>query len=754
MHLLTVTSSSGSNAEKPPQKKKKVHGPRPLSLLLLPDELSLNCLARVPRCYHPSVSMVSTALRRLIASPAIYVERSLLRRTEHVLYVALRSCVTETPRWYTLNLKPFGQAYGVNHSLVPVPSFPPVPSWGMSIFTVGSEIYVIGGCVNEKMVSTVFVIDCPSYTCRFLPNMKQARACAAAGIVGGKLYVIGGCKPRSSNWVEAFDLKTQTWETVTGLNKVEMYEKMIRSFLIDDKIYLMDRKSSFVYDPKEGRLERDPLLNGQWSVGSCVIEDKLYSFGRRNTIWEFDTLGRVWRQVRGLEDLPDKAEGSKMVNYGGKLVILVNLQEHSTEIWYTEIELERREGGEVWGTILLSTRVLASEAFSPIVASLLRRRDLTTRAGWVMHLSSVTSSSGANADRKLHDDNDAPSSLLLLPDEISLNCLARVPRCYYPWVSLVSTTLRRLIASPEIYTERSALRRTEHVLYVALRPYCTRTLEWYTLNLIKPSFGQEEIKHRLVPVPSFPLVPYWGMSIVVVGSEMYFLGGSVDESFVSTAFVIDCPSYTCRSLPNMKQERGCAAAGIVDGKLYVIGGCDPLSPNWVEAFDLKTQTWETVRGLSDVEVYEKTIRSFVMDDKICIMDRDSSFVYDPKDGVLERDLLLNKQWRVGSCVIDDKLYSFDQENILWEFDPVSRVWTRVKGLEDLPGVRDVTKMANCGGKIAILCNVEKCSTEIWYTEIGLERREGGEAWGTILWSGLVLASEGFSTIVRSLSVSF
>ncbi|WZZ76999.1 hypothetical protein YC2023_088369 [Brassica napus] len=370
MHLLTVTSSSGSNAEKPPQKKKKVHGPRPLSLLLLPDELSLNCLARVPRCYHPSVSMVSTALRRLIASPAIYVERSLLRRTEHVLYVALRSCVTETPRWYTLNLKPFGQAYGVNHSLVPVPSFPPVPSWGMSIFTVGSEIYVIGGCVNEKMVSTVFVIDCPSYTCRFLPNMKQARACAAAGIVGGKLYVIGGCKPRSSNWVEAFDLKTQTWETVTGLNKVEMYEKMIRSFLIDDKIYLMDRKSSFVYDPKEGRLERDPLLNGQWSVGSCVIEDKLYSFGRRNTIWEFDTLGRVWRQVRGLEDLPDKAEGSKMVNYGGKLVILVNLQEHSTEIWYTEIELERREGGEVWGTILLSTRVLASEAFSPIVRSL------------------------------------------------------------------------------------------------------------------------------------------------------------------------------------------------------------------------------------------------------------------------------------------------------------------------------------------------------------------------------------------------
>ncbi|CDY56758.1 BnaA06g40710D [Brassica napus] len=65
-------------------------------------------------------------------------------------------------------------------------------------------------------------------------------------------------------------------------------------------------------------------------------------------------------------------------------------------------------------------------------------------------------------------------------------------------------------------------------------------------------------------------------------------------------------------------------------------------------------------------------------------------------------------------------------------------------LTNVPGDRDVTKMANCGGKIAILCNVEKCSTEI-----GLERRKGGEVWGTILWSGLVLSSENFSNILEN-----
>ncbi|KAG2244542.1 hypothetical protein Bca52824_093629 [Brassica carinata] len=388
-----------------------------------------------------------------------------------------------------------------------------------------------------------------------------------------------------------------------------------------------------------------------------------------------------------------------------------------------------------------------------------------------MHLSTVTSSSsGCNAEepkKESHDDHHAPSSLLLLPDELSLNCLARVPRCYHPSVSLVSTVLNRLIASPEIYVERSALRRAEHVLYVALIPYCTQTLQWYTLNL-KP-LGQQQDQsgssvkqHNLVPVPSFPFVPSWGMSIVTVGSEIYFLGGSVDDNFVSTGFVVDCPSYTCRFLPSMKQERGYAAAGIVDGKLYVIGGCDPLSPNWVEAFDLKSQTWESVRtGLDNVgQVYEKTIRSFVMDDKIYLADRKSSFVYDPKESSLERDLLLDKRWSVVSCVVDDKLYCFGRQDVftIWEFDPVSRVWSQLKGIEDLrPDYRRGrgSKMVNYGGRLVILCNLENCSTtEIWCAEIGLERREGGEVWGTILWSSLVLASEDPSTIIRSLAVSF
>lgn len=363
--------SAGLIADEPPHKKLLV--PAPYYLSQLPSEIVFSCLARVPRCYFPAISLVSTTFRRLIASPQIYVERSVIRRTEHVLYVVLRSHATETPRWYTLNLKPFGndsESTGINHKLVPIPSFPAIPCWGMSIVAAGADIYVIGGCINNNLVSTVFVIECPSHTCRFLPSMRQARGCAAAGIVDGKLYVIGGCNPLSLNWVEAFDLRTQTWETVTGLYNVEVHEKTIRSFVINDEIYIMDRKNSFVYDPKEGRLESDMLLDSKWSVGSCAIDNKLYTFGSKNKIWVFDPIARVWSRVNGLEDLPNKRDGSRMANHGGKLAILFNNKKGSTEIWYTEIGLEMREGGEIWGTILCSNLVVALNDPSTIVQSL------------------------------------------------------------------------------------------------------------------------------------------------------------------------------------------------------------------------------------------------------------------------------------------------------------------------------------------------------------------------------------------------
>lgn len=76
---------------------------------------------------------------------------------------------------------------------------------------------------------------------------------------------------------------------------------------------------------------------------------------------------------------------------------------------------------------------------------------------------------------------------------------------------------------------------------------------------------------RLTELDSLPPVPY-GCSVVTIGQEMYVIGGIVDRRRLPMMTLIDCRTHKCRSLPKMK--RGCynAAAGVIDGKIYVIGG--------------------------------------------------------------------------------------------------------------------------------------------------------------------------------------
>lgn len=69
--------------------------------------------------------------------------------------------------------------------------------------------------------------------------------------------MIGGCEARSVDWIEMFDLKTKTWESVLGPCNEQLNMKTIKSFVMHEKIYVMDNKNSYVYDPKEKRWEME-----------------------------------------------------------------------------------------------------------------------------------------------------------------------------------------------------------------------------------------------------------------------------------------------------------------------------------------------------------------------------------------------------------------------------------------------------------------------------------------------------------------
>ncbi|CAG7866597.1 unnamed protein product, partial [Brassica rapa] len=389
----------------------------------LPDVLIEHIIARVPRTNHPEISLVSKLFRRIIASPELRLTRSHLAISEHVLY-ALLAFPSHPPSWYILNASlrlrrvntlppmPSGSAVvTIGHEIYVIggsngseyltsvtvvdcrthtfTTLPPMP-YGPAVVTVGHDIYVIGGYDGTRYLSSVTVVDCRTHTCRSLPSMRVPRYRAAAGVIDGKIYVMGGCENRiSKDWVEAFDLERQIW-LGTGGEVSDESGGFVTYDVVKDKIYALGlRQSLHVCEPKEGGViiiwEGDASeLRGLWQGSSCVVDDLLYTIDpmcwRGHPIIVFDPeegVEGVWKPVKGVYGLPLCfpwfAYESKMANVGGKLVILIGNQSWLWNyygykyIWCVEIALERRQGGEIWGRVESVDVVFKTAESSPII---------------------------------------------------------------------------------------------------------------------------------------------------------------------------------------------------------------------------------------------------------------------------------------------------------------------------------------------------------------------------------------------------
>ncbi|KAL9286469.1 putative F-box domain, kelch-type beta propeller, F-box-like domain superfamily [Arabidopsis thaliana] len=86
---------------------------------------------------------------------------------------------------------------------------------------------------------------------------------------------------------------------------------------------------------------------------------------------------------------------------------------------------------------------------------------------------------------------NSPVDLSSLPDDLLLNCLARVSRLYYPILSLVSKRFSSLVASPELYKIRKLLGQTESCLYVCLESMSGFDRHWFRLLEFDPGFRSQ-----------------------------------------------------------------------------------------------------------------------------------------------------------------------------------------------------------------------------------------------------------------------
>ncbi|CAH8326545.1 unnamed protein product [Eruca vesicaria subsp. sativa] len=341
-------------------------------------------------------------------------------------------------------------------------------------------------------------------------------------------------------------------------------------------------------------------------------------------------------------------------------------------------------------------------------------------------------------------------SLSSLPDDLVLNCLARVPTRYDPTLACVCKNFQSLVLSSELaQMRRSLLAMKDYPLLCVFNIDSTRrgwkTFHWVTFNLKEkktspPKSVDIKTTQNMYTCPT-----------VSLGSKIYFVGGSDWDAEGSSGLVIfDSRSGELSKGPSMKAARKGAGVAVVDGKIYVTGGFFNFIDDeiiQVEVFDPNTQTWEVgPLGPHGEMTYGEGFKITQFRDAVALdgMVYGISFshghhtIYDTKDGTCENfDMSYEYTEKIRKvCVINSLIYAIYYDLGLMWYDPKEKIWRRVKGLPC-----DVWwhRMVECNGKLVLLR--EDSEKKIWCAMIALDK-VGVEIHGRVEWSEFVLRIPG------------
>ncbi|MED6133936.1 hypothetical protein PIB30_032869 [Stylosanthes scabra] len=223
-----------------------------------------------------------------------------------------------------------------------------------------------------------------------------------------------------------------------------------------------------------------------------------------------------------------------------------------------------------------------------------------------------------------------------LPDEISLQILARVPRICYLNLKSVSHAWKEALVSSELFSLRKELGTTEEWLYILTRVKDDKLL-WHALDPLSrrwqrlPSMPnvsyEDEEKRGLAALPlrmwsmvgssiriadvimswlgrrdALDRMPFCGCSIGAVAGCIYALGGFSKASAMKSVWRYDPIKNTWTEASPMSVGRAYCKTGILNDKLYVVGGVtrgrgglNPLQS--AEVYDPHTCTWSQLPSM-------------------------------------------------------------------------------------------------------------------------------------------------------------
>lgn len=223
-----------------------------------------------------------------------------------------------------------------------------------------------------------------------------------------------------------------------------------------------------------------------------------------------------------------------------------------------------------------------------------------------------------------------------LPDEISAQILARVPRIHYLNLKSVSRAWKAALGSSELFCLRKELGMTEEWLYILTKVNDNKLL-WYALDPISGKwqrlppmpnvFVEDEAKKGLAAIPrrmwsmlgssikiadvimkwfirkdALDQMPFCGCSIGAVDGCIYALGGFSKASAMKSVWRYDPVTNSWTEGSPMSVGRAYSKTGVLNNKLYVVGGVtrgrgglNPLQS--AEVYDPHTSTWSQLPNM-------------------------------------------------------------------------------------------------------------------------------------------------------------
>lgn len=231
--------------------------------------------------------------------------------------------------------------------------------------------------------------------------------------------------------------------------------------------------------------------------------------------------------------------------------------------------------------------------------------------------------------------HDNPRLIPGLPDEISLQILARMPRMGYLNAKMVSRSWKAAITGMELYRLRKELGVNEEWLYILTKADDEKLVwhafdplnnQWQRLPLM-PGITQGGEGKRGVPglrlgdlvsagirisdvirgwigqKDSLDRIPFCGCAIGTADGCLYVLGGFSRASAMKCVWRYDPFVNLWQEVSSMSTGRAFCKTSLLNNKLYVVGGVSKgkngLTPlQSAEVFDPTTGIWEDVPNMT------------------------------------------------------------------------------------------------------------------------------------------------------------